>query len=112
MYGIGLLLNLINVVSGNGGWFGVILSALVIGLLFKGSNIVRIIVMVLAVLGLVFGLFGIIGMAAVLAFGFADALIPLLSILWGMAVDIFALFTLTRPEVKEYFTGPAPHPRG
>lgn len=38
---------------------------------------------------------------------------PLLSLLWGLAVNIFALFALTRPEVKAYFTGEAaPQPQG
>lgn len=56
MYGISLLLNIGNAIASGGGWFGVILSAVVMGLLFKGSNVVRIIVMVFAVLGLIFGL--------------------------------------------------------
>ncbi len=103
LLGVNILLGIVTAVTGGGGWFGVLISAVIAGLLFKGSNIVRIVVMVFAVLGLVFGAIGMLGLGALLALGAGEALLPLLSLVWGFVVNVFVLYVLTRPEVKAYF---------
>lgn len=107
MYAVNLLLSVVYMVMGDGGIMGLIMPALAIALLFVKNNIVRIVIIVLSVLGLIFSAIGLLGLGVLLAVGIGDALIPILSIVWGIVVGIYAIFALTREEVKAYFTGGA-----
>ena len=103
MYGVNLILGIVQAVTADGSWVGVGITALIAGLLFKGNNVVRIIVIVFAVIGLIFGALGLLGLGAILALGAGEAIIPLISVVWSLIVNIFALFALTRPDVKAHF---------
>ena len=98
MYGVNVVLNI-----AQSSWVGMIISLVVMGLLFKGNNVMRIVVMVLAVIGLIFGLIGVLGLGALLAVGGSGFLLMLLQTVWGVVVNIFALYALTRPGVKAHF---------
>ena len=110
MYAVNLLLSVVNAVMAGGGWVGVVITAVIMGLLFKGNNIVRIVVIVLAGLGLIFGALGILGLGALLALGAGEAMIPLIQLVWGLIVNVFAIFALTREDVKAHFAPAAAAP--
>lgn len=98
MYGVNVVLNAIQM-----SWVGLVISLIVMALLFKGNNVVRIVVIVLAVLGLIFGAIGALGLGALLAVAGGEFILPLLQIVWGLIVNVFAIFALTRAEVKAHF---------
>ena len=103
MIGVNILLGAVGAAMGSGSWLMVILSAVIAGLLFKGNNIVRILVLVFSGLGLLLGLLGLMGAFALLVVDVGTALVTLVSVVWGIVVNIFAIYALTRTEVKAYF---------
>lgn len=108
MYGINVLLGVVGMIIAEGGISGLILPLIAIGLLFVKNNIVRIVIIVLSVIGLIFSALGLLTLGVLLAVGFGGAVIVgILSIIWGIIVGIYAIYALTRPEVKDYFGGGA-----
>ncbi len=97
LYAISVVLNIINQ-----GWIAAVIGILIIAGLLKGNNVVRIVVIVLSVLGLVVYVLGALGLAAILAVGVGDALLPLLSIVFGLVSSIFTIYALTRQDVKDW----------
>jgi hypothetical protein len=115
MFGINAVLGLVMMIMYEGGIMGIIMPLIWIALcMFVKNNVVRIVLLVLSVLGLVFGVLGALGLAAVLALGFGGgAIVLLLTVVWGLINNVYAVYALTRPEVKAHFgAAPAAPPAG
>lgn len=115
MYGINAILGLVNMILYEGGIMGIIMPLIWIALcMFVKNNVVRIVLIVLAVLGIIFAVLGGLALTAVLAIGFGGAvIIGLLQVIWSLVVSIYTVFALTRPEVKAHFgAAPAAPPAG
>ncbi|MEM9068560.1 MAG: hypothetical protein AAGE52_08645 [Myxococcota bacterium] len=113
--GLQVLNVILNIVNGSYIW-GVI-GLLIAVALFKGNNVVRIVVIVLAVLGLIGGVLGVLGLGAVLALmsaggagGMGQVVLAFAAVILALAGNIFTIWALTRQDVKEFMNSAAAAP--
>ena len=104
MLGINLVLNIANAATADGSWIWVIISAIALGFLSKGSNKARIFILIIS-------FFALIGCGiAVLVYGvgalFGASLLPLIRSAWVILLSLFGIYTLTRSDIKAYFKDP------
>ncbi|MBX3251829.1 MAG: hypothetical protein KF901_31915 [Myxococcales bacterium] len=116
LYAVSLVLNLINQ-----GWVGAALNILVMVFLFKGSDTMRKVVIVFAIIGLVFSVLGILGLLALIALvsaaesaiteaggtvsggaGMGDVILLALQVAFGIVSAIYTIWALTRQDVKDW----------
>ncbi len=110
IYAINVVLNILN-----SSWISAVIGVLVMAFLFKGSDTMRKVVIVFAVLGLVFSVLGLLGIGALLAVasaagatgGMGDVIIALASIIFGIVGSIYTIWALTRPDVKDWMLAKA-----
>jgi hypothetical protein len=107
IYAINVVLNILN-----SSWIAAVIGVLVMAFLFKGSDTMRKVVIVFAVIGLVFSVLGLLGIGALLAVlsaaggeaagGMGDVIIALASIIFGLVGGIYTIWALTRQDVKDW----------
>lgn len=117
IYAINVVLNILN-----SSWFSAVIGVLIMAFLFKGSDTMRKVVIVFAViglvfsvLGLVFSVLGLLGIGALLAVasaagatgGMGDVIIALASIIFGIVGSVYTIWALTRQDVKDWMLAKA-----
>lgn len=112
IYAINVVLNILN-----SSWISAVIGVLIMAFLFKGSDTMRKVVIVFAVIGLVFSVLGLLGIGALLAVlsaaggestgGMGDVIIALASIVFGLVGSIYTIWALTRPDVKDWMIAKA-----
>ncbi|MCA9612910.1 MAG: hypothetical protein H6722_06800 [Sandaracinus sp.] len=112
IYAINVILNILN-----SSWISAIIGVAIMALLFKGSDTMRKVVIVFAVIGLVFSVLGLLGIGALLAVlsaaggeatgGMGDVIIALASIIFGLVGSIYTIWALTRQDVKDWMLAKA-----
>lgn len=107
IYAINVVLNILN-----SSYVWAVVGVAIMALLFKGSDTVRKVVIVLSVLGLIGSVLGLLGIGALLAVlsaaggeasgGMGPLIIALASIVFGLVGGIYTIWALTRQDVKDW----------